>query len=140
PMLLDSEPKPLAGDIAIQIPSKDKAAPLPVPGAAEPGSPEQQGAADKAVAAEDSVGQDEEIIDAPSAAAKPGDSRPAVARLKPESRPEVKSETRPEAVKPEHKEARPDTRVAERAERERAERAERERTERAERERAERLA
>src|SRR4051794_19479845 len=39
PMLLDSEPKPLAGDIAIQIPSKDKAAPLPVPSvpsAAEP--------------------------------------------------------------------------------------------------------
>jgi DedD protein len=27
PMLLDSEPKPLAGDIAIQIPAKDKAAP-----------------------------------------------------------------------------------------------------------------
>lgn len=34
PMLLDSEPKPLGADIAINIPSKDKAAPLPVPAAA----------------------------------------------------------------------------------------------------------
>ena len=34
PMLLDSEPKPLADDIAIHIPSKEKAAPLPVPGGA----------------------------------------------------------------------------------------------------------
>ena len=36
PMLLDSEPKPLNGDIAIQIPSKEKAAPLPVPEAPAP--------------------------------------------------------------------------------------------------------
>jgi DedD protein len=53
PMLLDSEPKPLAGDIAIQIPAKDKAAPLPVP------------AADKTVSAADSVDKDEEVVDAP---------------------------------------------------------------------------
>lgn len=33
PMLLDSEPKPLANDIAIQIPSREKAAPLPMPAA-----------------------------------------------------------------------------------------------------------
>lgn len=31
PMILDSEPKPIGGDIAIAIPSKDKAAPLPAP-------------------------------------------------------------------------------------------------------------
>ena len=31
PMILDSEPKPIASDIAIQIPSRDKAAPLPLP-------------------------------------------------------------------------------------------------------------
>ncbi|HWJ96347.1 MAG TPA: SPOR domain-containing protein, partial [Telluria sp.] len=36
PMLLDSEPKPLAGDIAIQIPPKEKAPPLPVPSAPAP--------------------------------------------------------------------------------------------------------
>ena len=33
PMLLDAEPKPLASDLSIQIPSRDKAAPLPLPAA-----------------------------------------------------------------------------------------------------------
>jgi DedD protein len=33
PMVLDSEPKQLASDIAIQIPARDKAAPLPLPAA-----------------------------------------------------------------------------------------------------------
>lgn len=41
PMLLDSEPKPLGADIAINIPSKDKAAPLPVPAAASVDSGEE---------------------------------------------------------------------------------------------------
>jgi DedD protein len=49
PMLLDSEPKPLATDIAIHIPDKDKAAPLPVPS--------------EQVAPTASVDSDEEIID-----------------------------------------------------------------------------
>ena len=127
PMLLDSAPKPLAGDIAIQIPSKDKAAPLPVPGepaASSSGPADEQPApqaaprvavSEKAVAARDSVGQDEEIIDAPPPAAKP---KAEVAKAKPEP-----------------KEAKPDPRVADRAER-----AERERAERADRERAERVA
>jgi DedD protein len=124
PMLLDSAPKPLAGDIAIQIPSKDKAAPLPVPGEPAASSsgpadeqPAPQGAprvavSEKAVAARDSVGQDEEIIDAPPAV-KP---KAEVAKAKPETK--------------EPKEAKPDPRVAERAERERAERADRERADR----------
>jgi DedD protein len=50
PMLLDSEPKPLGADIAINIPSKDMAAALPVPAAA-------------------AVDSGEEIIDPDSAAA-----------------------------------------------------------------------
>jgi len=54
PMLFDSEPRPLATDIAINIPDKEKAAPLPVPS--------------EQVAASASVDSDEEIID-PSAAA-----------------------------------------------------------------------
>ena len=37
PMILDTEPKPLAADIAIEIPSRDKAPPLPMPAAATPG-------------------------------------------------------------------------------------------------------
>ncbi|WP_288379865.1 SPOR domain-containing protein [uncultured Massilia sp.] len=41
PMLLDSEPKPLGADIAINIPAKDKAAPLPVPAAATVDSGEE---------------------------------------------------------------------------------------------------
>jgi len=96
PMLLDSEPKPIAGDIAIQIPAKDKAAPLPVP------------AAEKAVSAADSVDKGEEVIDAPPPAKAPA----AVAAAKPdavtapkvEHKPELKSESaKPETVKPEHK-------------------------------------
>ena len=106
PMLLDSEPKPLAGDIAIQIPSKDKAAPLPVPSV--PASTEaaaQAPAGDKAVAAEDSVDKGEEVLQAPpvTAAAKPR-SAPELpkAEHKPEHKPEPKPEHKPEP-KPEHK-------------------------------------
>lgn len=91
PMLLDSEPKPIAGDIAIQIPAKDKAAPLPVP------------AAEKAVSAADSVDKGEEVIDAPPPAKAPA----AVAAAKPEAvaapKVEHKPESKPEPAKPEHK-------------------------------------
>lgn len=135
PMLLDSEPKPIAGDIAIQIPAKDKAAPLPVP------------AADKAVSAADSVDKDEEVVDAPPSASAA--KAPAVAAAKPDSvaaqppavtRPEpAKPEQKPEhkeAPKVEHKDARAEARLAEK------ERAEREKAahEKAEHEKAERLA
>jgi DedD protein len=129
PMLLDSEPKPLAGDIAIQIPAKDKAGPLPMP--AEPGA--------APVAAADTVDKGEEIIAAPkqgaaAAAAQPKPVQvqaqarpvqsPAVAEVRAQSRPEPasaqaaprpdlaraehvkpepKQEPKPEAPKPEHK-------------------------------------
>jgi DedD protein len=61
PMLLDSEPKPLAGDVAIQIPAKDKAGPLPMPSAP----------ADATVAASQSVDRGEEVVEQPKAAAAP---------------------------------------------------------------------
>jgi DedD protein len=144
PMLLDSEPKPLAGDIAIQIPAKDKAAPLPVP------------APDKAVSAADSVDKDEEVVDAPPAA--PAAKAPAaVAAARPESvatqpsavtKPEPKVEHKAEPAKPEHrdapkaehKDAKAEARLAEkeRAEREKAE--QKAQHDRAEHEKAERLA
>jgi DedD protein len=92
PMLLDSQPKPLAGDIAIQIPSKDKAAPLPAP--SEPAA--QAPVRDKAVALEDSVDKDEEVLQAPPAA-KPA---PAPAAAKPQSLAEPEHKLAP---KPEHK-------------------------------------
>jgi len=66
PMLLDSEPKPLATDIAINIPDKEKAAPLPVPS--------------EQVAASASVDSDEEIIDPSSAE---GDAPAPVASTRP---------------------------------------------------------
>lgn len=116
PMLLDSQPnKSLAGDIAIQIPSKDKAAPLPVP--ADPSAPAAQAgpatARDRtvaAVAAEDSVGRDEEIVQmppvsksAPKPAPKPAEPpKPEHKPEPPKARPEPKPEHRPEP-KPEHK-------------------------------------
>jgi DedD protein len=125
PMLLDSEPKPLASDIAIHIPDKDKAAPLPVPS--------------EQVAPTASVDSDEEIIDpvpAPPAGtrtpptvvsavtpgaippAAPAESAPPPMRMletakppetvKPEPKPatvkpEVKPESKPESVKVERK-------------------------------------
>ncbi|MRV75003.1 sporulation protein [Duganella sp. FT92W] len=56
PMLLDSEPKPLASDIAIQIPSKDK----PAEPASVPHSATGQGVSDVAA-----LDKNEEIVDAP---------------------------------------------------------------------------
>jgi len=139
PMLLDSEPKPLAGDIAIQIPSKDKAAPLPVPGepaAATSGPADDQPAPQaavrgKAVAAEDSVDKDEEIIDAPP----PAPAKADLAKAKPEPKAESKVDTRlaERAERERADKARADRERADRERAERAERAERERTEKAER-------
>ena len=66
PMLLDSEPRPLAGDIAINIPSKEKAPALPLPSNPVPA---------------DSVDEDEEVIAAPPlgepAATEPAATEPA---------------------------------------------------------------
>jgi DedD protein len=96
PMLLDSEPRPLAGDIAIQIPSKDKAPALPMPASPVP--------------AADSVDQDEEII-APPPASTPGArsaaEKPAVAKEPP---PLVYAERE---VKPVRTEPKPEPKVAE---------------------------
>ena len=58
PMLLDAEPKPLASDLSIQIPSRDKAPPLPLPGA--PGA-----ALALPVLPADSLDRREEIVDTP---------------------------------------------------------------------------
>lgn len=112
PMLLDSEPRPLAGDIAIQIPSKDKAAPLPMP--AEP-------SASATVAASQSVDKGEEVLDAPppkpapepkpavppvEAARKVAEVQAAPAKAeapKPEAAPKPAERAKAEPPKPEHK-------------------------------------
>jgi DedD protein len=106
PMLLDSEPKPLAGDIAIQIPPKDKAAPLPVP--SEPA------AKGSSVGAADSVDRGEEIVEPPAqAATKPAPPAArtapalAVAEVRAQDKPAVpeapKADHRTELAKAEHK-------------------------------------
>ncbi|HWJ96375.1 MAG TPA: SPOR domain-containing protein [Telluria sp.] len=78
PMILDSEPKPVADDIAIQIPSKDKTMP-----AASGRQPAEHPAAVEKVAASASLDpKEEEVIDPPSADApsrdKSGVDEPAV--------------------------------------------------------------
>jgi DedD protein len=83
PMLLDSEPKPLAGDIAIHIPSKEKAPALPAPSAPVP--------------AEDSVDSGEEIVETP-AVAEPAPA--AAARAEPvRIEPAPQEPARPEPAK-----------------------------------------
>jgi DedD protein len=94
PMLLDSEPKPLAGDIAIQIPSKDKAGPLPMPSDPD--------ARPDTVSAADSVDKDEQVVD-------PGTPAAARAQADPTTVTEVrtapaKEEPAPHA-KPSHADA-----------------------------------
>ena len=93
PMLLDSEPKPLGTDIAINIPAKDKAAPLPVPAASTVDS------------GEEIVEPADADVPAPAQAAAPVEPPPPLRTLEaPRAEPAaVKPEPKPEAVKPEPK-------------------------------------
>ncbi|MDM5178358.1 SPOR domain-containing protein [Massilia sp. DJPM01] len=93
PMVLDSEPQPLAGDIDIRIPSKDKVAPQAQP---------------RAVAAADALDKREEIIDVPPVpmVTLPKERPLPKEEAKPEVKPAVKPVTKPEVkpvVKPEPK-------------------------------------
>ncbi|MGF6273374.1 DedD protein [Massilia sp. UYP11] len=81
PMLLDSEPKPLATDIAIHIPDKDKAAPLPVPS--------------EQVAPSASVDSDEEIIEPGAAAPASGPAADASATAAPVTAPAAPAASEP---------------------------------------------
>jgi DedD protein len=118
PMLLDSQPKPLAGDIAIQIPSKDKAAPLPVPAEPAPAAssaPAAEAPATAAngrtVAAVDTVDKGEEVVQMPPPVVRAEQPKPKAEHKpepKPERKPEPKAEPKPEPKpehKPEHKDA-----------------------------------
>ncbi|KIF82267.1 SPOR domain-containing protein [Noviherbaspirillum autotrophicum] len=66
PMILDSEPKPVADDISIQIPSRDKAVP-----AASAGQTAAAVAVEKVAASASLDPKEEEVIDPPSADAAP---------------------------------------------------------------------
>ncbi len=98
PMLLDSEPKPLSSDIAIQIPSKDKVAPLALPAAVKPDT----------VAASAALDQREEIVTPPAppktvAAPEPklnADPKPARETVKPDANSVAKVELKAQEHKP----------------------------------------
>ncbi|MES3025647.1 MAG: SPOR domain-containing protein [Pseudomonadota bacterium] len=92
PMLLDAEPKPLQSDIAIQIPSKDKVPPLPLP---------------PPVAPSEALDASEEIIDPPKngTAAAAAQAKPAATLPEPDLNKLRLAEPRPAERKPEPKTA-----------------------------------
>lgn len=104
PMILDSEPKPVADDIAIDIPSKDKhekAGQVP----ANPPTPAPQSAAAKPPTTA-ALDKDEEVID-PATLPAPGVPAPSTASksempqlVKPEPKAEAKPEVRAETKAP----------------------------------------
>lgn len=89
PMVLDSEPKPLSSDIAIQIPSKDKVPPLPVPAAA-PAAEVSPDVATVDTAA--GLADGEEIVAAPPAEEPPA---PMATLATPVTRPDAKAPAKP---------------------------------------------
>jgi len=93
PMLLDTEPKPLASDLSIQIPSRDKAPPLPVPAA--------PGVADlPPVLPADSLDRREEIVDTPKPAPAVVTAPKIALKTEPKIEPKIELKTEP---KPEPK-------------------------------------
>jgi DedD protein len=92
PMLLDSEPKPLGADIAIQIPAKDK------PAAAERGASAVASASK--VAASAALDQSEEIVTLPlKSVAKAPPAEPAAAPAAPKAEPKPVADTKPVETK-----------------------------------------
>jgi DedD protein len=89
PLLFDTQPRPVAVDIPIEVPSKNSARPLAVAPAA---SPPAKNPADR-VAADSSLAPREEIVAPNQAAAQ---ANRAQAAIKNEAKPEPKTEARPE--------------------------------------------
>ncbi|MGD9549873.1 MAG: SPOR domain-containing protein [Burkholderiaceae bacterium] len=106
PLLFDTQPRPVAADIPIEIPDRNKAAPLVVPapapaspqtplaGASQPSAfpkdaaPDKAGAA-SAVSAAAGLGRGEELVDAPVA----GPAEKSAAPLPPSVQPQVDGRT-----------------------------------------------
>lgn len=97
PLLFDTQPRPVAVDIPIEIPDRNKAKPLPLPASTAPKAEASEPAAEAAVAGK-------------SAAPAPAPARPiasgAVTSAAVEARPEPKAEAKPEP-KPDPKPAAP---------------------------------
>lgn len=119
PMILDSEPKPVTDDIAIDIPSKDKR----TQGGAVRSAPPVANVAK----APSTVGldKDEEVID-PATLPPPAETGPSTAarsempqlvKPEPRPRPEVRAESKPEPKAETPRSARPEPRPESKAER-----------------------
>src|SRR6476620_7358256 len=113
PMILDSEPKPVTDDIAIDIPSKDKR----TQGGAVRTAPPVANVAKAPAGA--GLDKDEEVID-PATLPPPADAGPSTAarsempqlvKPEPRPRPEAKGEAKPESPRPAKPEAKPETRL-----------------------------
>lgn len=105
PLLFDTQPRPIAVDIPIEIPDRNKVKPLPVQPVAQPRAPSALVAPAPAP---------EKAAEAPvKAEAKPEEAKPEPKpESKPESKPEPKPEPKPEA-KPEPKsESKPESKPA----------------------------
>ncbi|MDP3618908.1 MAG: SPOR domain-containing protein [Ramlibacter sp.] len=111
PLLFDTQPRPIAVDIPIEIPDRNKAKPLVVPAQVAASAPAAAQVASSApapvaVAAAPVAPRDE----APAASAAPKAElapeprpEPKIAAVKPETKPEPKPELKAEAAKPEPK-------------------------------------
>ena len=102
PLLFDTQPRPLSGDIPIEIPDRAKAAPLVAPSA--PSSPSSPAASNRLPSDGQMITEtaDGTVIggaDANASASK----RPAAAATTEPPKPEVTAEARPEPKKPETK-------------------------------------
>jgi DedD protein len=106
PMILDSEPKPMADDIAIQIPSRDKP-PVIAPAA----SAAATAASTSAVPVAASLDPREQVVAMPPVATGTAGAKPPAASIpasdatpkngKPDAKPESKPEAKPDAKPPE---------------------------------------
>lgn len=111
PLLFDTQPRPVAVDIPIEIPGKNSVKPLVMPAkpeaAKEPATPTPAPAQDK-VATASSLGAKEEVV----TDKKPAPATPVAPAAKKEAEPVVKPEAKV-ATKPEPKpEAKPEARSA----------------------------
>lgn len=118
PLLFDTQPRPVSGDIPIDIPDRAKSKPLAVPAAPAAGAkpeaaakPESSAAPDGKVITERADGS-ELVAQAPAAVAPKPEPKPEVKpEPKVEPKPEPKVEHKPEP-KPEQKAERPEPKPA----------------------------
>ena len=110
PMLFDTQPRPIAVDIPIEIPDRNKAKPLAVPAQAASTATAAVVASGPVAATPVAVAPAAPKADAPAPPPAPKAElatepkpEPKVAAVKPEARSEPKTEPKPEAAKPEPK-------------------------------------